>query len=230
MRAALFCAAMIAASVLPSNADPVTLVIDPGSPYTTTALTGFATFGDQMAGMVITATLPGASTNAATWTVVSSGCGAALGTGWSISQCGDTFETEWTLTSTNAVSALFFDAGPGRVVFDLSTGDFAVTEGSARGLTFDTSFPTPITATYSGPVGLNGSLPAGDLFRFLRLDFTATPFLGTMNFVQDADSLTGDLTPDPVPEPGSWILLTSGLALSAFRRARSRLSARVRLF
>ena len=218
-RVTIFCVAIIAGSVLRADADPVTLVVNSNNPFTTTALTGFATFGDQLAGMVINATHPGGTTSASTWAAVSTGCGSALGAGWSVAQCGDTFETEWTLEATTPVASLFFDAGAGNGVFDLSTGDFAVTEGSARGITFTTTFQTPITSTYSGPVALAGSAPAGDLFRFLQVDFTGAPFLGTLTFMQDADSLrlTGDLNPSAVPEPGSLLFLTSGLAGLAFR-------------
>jgi hypothetical protein len=224
-RVTIFCIAMIAGSALRSNADPVTLIVNSSTPYTTTALTGFATFGDQLAGMMVTATRPGGVNDTAMWAALSSGCGSVSGTGWSVAQCGDTFETEWTLDSTVPIASLFFDAGVGNAVFDLSTGDFAVTEGSARGLTFTTTFPTPITATYSGPVALGGSSPAGDLFRFLQLDFTSSPFQGTLTFMQDADSLrlTGDLSPAPVPEPASVVFLTSGLAGLALRLRRKRL-------
>lgn len=210
---------LFALTARPANA-AVIYAYDNSTPYSTTSLTGFSTSGDGMSGMLVTATI-GAGADGATWATTSAGCGGATGSGWSVTECGDTFTSSWTLASNVLITSLFIDAGAGNTVFDID-GTTTGTAGSGLGNAFSTSYTGNITATYSGPVGLTGDAPVGDLYRFLRLDFTGGAFSGQLSFLQDTDNLgrLGDIT--PAPEPASMLLLGTGVLAAALRRRFSR--------
>src|SRR5688500_6210612 len=166
------CVLLVTVSTVPADA-AVIIVFDDSSPQTTTGLTGSATSGDMMDGMTVTAGFSAGGTDVQTWAdsaIV--GCGSATGAGWSLSQCADTFAGPWTLSSTAGLTSLFIDAGTGDAVFDTTFGVAFGTDGSFLGRDFTTVSTVDITATYSGPVGVGSDPPVGDLYRFLRLDFT----------------------------------------------------------
>jgi hypothetical protein len=214
----------LAAMLSASGAEAATIVFDNTNPQNTTALTGFATSGDEMDGMALLVTYALGGDDAATWVDNGPGCGVAVGSNWSLEQCGDTFSSDWTLTAGAGagIASLFIDAGVGGTVFDMTSPDPGTT-GSASGLTFATSSTLGITVTFSGPVGVAGNPPVGDLYRYMLITF-ASPFEGELVFGQDADNLLirGDITPSEVPEPASMLLLGGGLAAAAARRRRAR--------
>ena len=163
-----------------------TVVYDAGTINETTALTGFSTHGDDMDGMKVTAWY-GAVSETAIWGDTGPGAGAAFGTGWSLTESGDTFGGTWTLTNNtgSAMTRLLIDAGPGDTVYDISwppgdnnPGSGYGTAGSARGWTFDVTGGSDaglnIVATYRDLVALSGNAPVGDLYRYLDIQFNNT--------------------------------------------------------
>ena len=194
-----------------------------GTLNVTTALTGFETTGNEMVGMSVTAFFAGAPSQTAIWTAGGGLSGSAVGTGWSLSQTGDTFSAPWTLANNtgNSMTRLLIDAGDGSTVFDRTFGNAQGTPGSASGNDFEVPGPLPpfnILATYRDQVALTGNPPVGDLFRNLDVMFTSVggfPTGSNLTFLADTDSalIRDDVRPAPVPEPGLFALLGSGLAV-----------------
>jgi hypothetical protein len=210
-----------------AGADLVTFV--PGTTNTTTALTGFSTWGDMMAGMRVTAYFANGTTQLGIWGTTGAGAGAAVGAGFTLGEVGDTFDGQgsWTLTNNSGIGIqrLLIDAGPGDTVFDTQAlGDIQGTFGSERGWDFlrtDGRLDLVVNAYYRDSVALTGNAPVGDLFRSLDLQFGSAMF-GTMTFQADTDNIlyAGDIT--PVSDPASLLLLGTGLVglVTARRRMR----------
>lgn len=208
----------------------LTVAFDNGTLQDTAALTGFGTTGDLMAGMDVTAFFDDNSVEAVTWASLGFPAGQAVGTGWSLTESGDTFSSSWFLTNNRGVrmNRLLIDAGPGNTVFDTFFGNAFGSPGSARGTDFtQTSGPfISGTATYRDAVGIAGNAPVGDLFRFLDLQFTGTSMAtGTViSYRTDTDNLlfAGDIQP-VIPEPTTflvWSLLGLGAVGVKYRRNR----------
>jgi hypothetical protein len=211
----------------------VTVVFDNGTINSTTALTGFSTYGDMMDGMVVTAFFANSTSETLAWADTGLGSGGVTsGADWSLSESGDTFNSNWTLAnhSSQTMTRLLIDAGPGNSVFDTQAiGDVGGTAGSERGWNFEVTnaYSSDITATYRDAVALTGDAPVGDLFRFLDVEFQGNGFVRNswLTFRADTDNIlfAGDINP-VVPEPASlaiWSLLGGvGIAVGQWRRRR----------
>jgi len=233
-RALLVGLVVLGVSLLGASAGAWTVSVnyDTGTIWETTALTGYATSGDMMDGMEVTAGFASGGSETATWADVALGQGQAAGTDWTLFESGDTWDHNWELsngTATGIITSLLIDAGAGDTVFDV-WADAVGTDGSAYGLALDVvSAPADlaIVATYSGQVALSGYAPVGDLYRYLSLEFTNQGGLGSgeyLIFRTDTDNLlyAGDIEPQrPIPEPATVLLLGLGIGgLGVFRRRK----------
>lgn len=156
-------------------------------PAQATVLTGFTTTGDMMAGMRITASFVDGSSESAIWSATNSTSGGAFGTGWSLTESGNSFNQPWSFNNAGlGITSLIIDAIPGNTVFDIYPygNNLPQTDGSADGWGFETlTGQSPTSSAYSDVIDIS----AGDLFGKLSLYWTEG-FTGLMNFRADTDS------------------------------------------
>lgn len=188
------------------------------------ALTGFATNGAQMDGMLVSVTFAAGGNESRDWEDTGATSGGVIGTGWSLAVTGDTFGATWTLTSTilDGITRLVINGIPGGTLFD--TGFGLSTPGSENGNAFISVIGHSgydITATFRNAVSLNNNF-YGDLYGVLDIQFDRG-FNGPLSWTTDTDSATADsvITPS-VPEPSSIALLVLGAAGMVAQAVRGR--------
>lgn len=228
-------AAVLLASPMMASADTVVLIA--GSPKTTTGLTGFATTGALMDGMLVTAAFSGGGSETLAWADIAGAPGndgGVFGSGWSLKLVGNSFDDPWTLTSTVGITSLLFDGIPGKTVFDtrfpFPGGNGDGTPDSARGWQFQrlSGGPTDITTTYSDILNIGTDPAVGDLYTkvsvVFREAFGGPTAVSTMTFRMDTDNALVEIR--DVPEPASCTLLAIGAAgLVGYRARRRKLNA-----
>ena len=169
----------------------IALGITVTAPSHATTLTSSATYGDDMAGMVVTAGFLNGGSQTATWGVTGSNAGGAFGTKWSLTQSGNTFSNPWTFSNSGqSIVSLKINAVPGNTVFDI-VEDYELTPGSADGEPFTVvSGSAPNSFAYSDAIDIS----KGDLFGTLSLNYN-NGFTGKLTYIADTDSGTQN---DPV--------------------------------
>jgi hypothetical protein len=180
-----------------------------------------------MTGMSVTAFFNNGSSENLSWAPTSATSGGVAGTGWSLTQTGDTFGGDWTLTNTSAlpITRLFLDGLAARIVFDVNPGSPS-TPNSASGQPFTRvsgGTGRDLVVTYSDLVAITGNPPAGDLYRTMDLTFSVPggamlPGSTPLVFETDTDAGSSAII---VPEPTSAAILgVLGLAMGMMRGRR----------
>lgn len=175
----------------------------------------FTTDGADMVGMSVTVNFLGGATETVFWTATGAQSGAAVGTGWSVTEDGDTFNTNaWTADFGNLqVESLQFNATTGLTLFDRSLAPLPGIPGSAEGRDFVSTLLNDgdVVAAYSNVVGIGAIPPVGDIFHTLTISFADlenSVLSGRFQFTQDTDNDIRILLPE------SAMLTIFGLGLA----------------
>jgi hypothetical protein len=169
--------------------------------------------GADMAGIEITGTFNGGTTQTFTWAAINSDTGGVSGSDWSLSLSGETFGEyddingvvigAWVLSlgSSSTLESLFIDLGA-NFVFDTAFGD-ASANGSGPGVDFDTS-STTMTHSFGG-------LVQDELYSTLLVENFE---IGTTTFLTDTDAVSVS-----APETVSIFMLSLlGLVMNSRRK------------
>jgi hypothetical protein len=148
--------------------------------------------GATMGGMLVTMAFNDASMETAVWMGAFFGQGSVMGTGWSITETGDTSIASWTVTNNTGkgIVEMHFQGCPGNTVFD-RTLPSPGTPGSSTGVDYvqtGGTFASISQATYLGPAGVGSTPPVGDIFTDMLVDFPELPLASGQTLLFRADT------------------------------------------
>jgi hypothetical protein len=213
----------LAATALPAQV----IATNAGVTYVATALTGFATTGSEMGGLLVTAFFTDGSSAGGVWGDLGGGSWGLSLPSFSLSLpgAGDTFSVPWTFLNTSGagLTRLVLNGAPGGTVFDFLQGA-DITPGSEFGKAMQLVGGDPFgtTATYRNIVQIGAALPLGDLYETLDITLQ-TPFTGqALEFITDTDNVGRGGRVTATPEPATVALLAAGLAATALAARRRR--------
>jgi hypothetical protein len=194
---------------------------DPGTQYTISELTGYQTHEYDMVGVTVVAYFNNGTKESQLWRDYD-GTGSsygAFGSGWSLTEIGDTFGGTWTIKNNNnwGLTRFVIIGSTDLTLFDVIGTDY-LTNGSFYGKAFTTSSTLNIAATYRNLIALQGDKPLGDLYE--RLDVTIDGGLyGSFDFIADTDNAVLGSPYEP-SVPGPAALLPFGIGLLTLARRR----------
>ncbi|NEX19701.1 hypothetical protein G3480_05125 [Thiorhodococcus mannitoliphagus] len=190
---------------LVGNAFAISIRYEPGITHEARAITEYRTTGAMIEGLEVTAFFSNGASESLSWASSDAASGGVMGSGWSLTQSGDTFRSAWTLSmdapSTSStdrapsIARLVLNAAPGRSVFDVDVTDQdgSGTAGSKAGGAFALEGQRQgLAVTYSDQVAIGNQRALGDLYNTLTLEFSETSFFSagqSLNFVADMDSI-----------------------------------------
>ncbi len=218
----LFC--LLILIIAPGQVYSLSIRYEDGIPQVTQGISTAQTYGNMMAGMIVTAYFNNGTVEEEIWKPTGNHSGGVFGTNWSLSENGHTINGLWSLSNNSnlSINRILIDAGMGNSVFDLDDDlafgkdeiygyPHAGTAGTGHGTTFLTksvSNDLDLSVIYRDIVALDGVDPKGDIYRSLDIQFNNTGGFSkgsSLVFSTDTDNLT------TIPEPATMILFGVGV-------------------
>lgn len=209
-------------------APSLSITTSPGTEYTTSEVFGFKTTGADMVDMTVKV-CDSSGCESRAWEKTGTESGAAVGTDWSLSLDGDSFDPNkaFVLKTTRAITGFSMDGRSGQTTFDIVTNpEASLGSQLGRPFTFIESQPDieKINVRYVDALAVK-EIFYDDLYLVMEVDFGGASFTGQLLFQTDTDN-TGVITrlrPTPAPEPATLVLVAGALlGLAAARPKRAR--------
>jgi hypothetical protein len=188
-----------------------------GTTHNATALTGFATTGAEMGGMLVTAFFTDGTSQSGAWGDLGAGTWGVATPRFSLTlgAASDTYTAPWRFQidpDGSGINRLLLRGAPGLTVFDIIADPDWLTPGSAQGREMAIVGGAPIgtVATYRNLVAISPNAPLGDLYETLDVTFDVQGGARFFEFVTDTDNIGKGGTITSTPEPATFGLIALG--------------------